>query len=50
MQEINDLTIIDFGLHDVIFPPGWPCFNADSTPNDDWGFFLVGDYGEGGDF
>ena len=49
MQEINlivrNLTIIDFGLHVVIFPPGWPCFNVDSTP-DDWSFFLGGDYGQ----
>ena len=54
MQEINlivrNLTIIDFGLHDVIFPPGWPCFNAGSTPSDDWGFFLGGDYGQRDDF
>ena len=35
---VRNLTIIDFGLHDVIFPPGWPCFNAGSTPSDDWGF------------
>ena len=49
MQEINlivrNLTIIDFGLHVVIFPPGWPCFNVDSTP-DDWSFVLGGDYGQ----
>ena len=48
MQAINlILTIIDFGLHDVIFPPGWPCFNADSTPSDDWDFFFCGNYGQG---
>ena len=47
---VHNSAIIDFGLHDVIFPPGWSCFNADSTHSDDWGFFLGGDYGQRDDF